>query len=133
MDDTLTTILIVDDNPHARAALTACLSRQPGLRIAAQASNGLEAIRLIERHAPDLILLDAQMPVMDGLEAARHIKTRWPYVKVVMLTMYPSCQPEAQTAGVDGFLVKGCSLFELVAMIHALAKRVVTDSVAHGF
>ena len=120
-----TEILIVDDNTRALQALTACLSLQPGLRICAQASNGLEAIHAIQRRTPDVVLLDVEMPVMDGLEATRIIKKRWPNVKVLVLTMYPTHRSQALAAGADGFLVKGCSLFEVVAAIHALTEQQV--------
>ena len=64
-----------------------------------------------------MVLMDVRMPVMDGLEATRIIKDRWPEVKVIVLTMYPSHQAEALAAGADAFLVKGCTAEDLLKAI----------------
>ena len=70
----MTEIMIVDDSLPSRRALKALISQQPGIKGIAEASNGMEAINLIQNHIPDLILMDVRMPVMDGLEATRIIK-----------------------------------------------------------
>jgi DNA-binding NarL/FixJ family response regulator len=62
-------------------------------------------------------MLDARMPVVDGLDATRQIKAGWPQVRVVILTMYPSYEEGAIAAGADAFLVKGCPADELLAAI----------------
>ena len=113
-------LMIVDDNVRARQALTAYLSLQPGIRVTAQAANGQEAIQLIRDRQPDMVLMDMQMPVMDGLEATKIIKKRWPGVKIIVLTMYPSYQSETMLVGAEAFLVKGSPNEELVATIHTL-------------
>jgi CheY-like chemotaxis protein len=77
------------------------MSLQAGIKVSAEASNGLEAINLIKGYAPDIVVMDVQMPVMDGLEATKIIKRNWPQIKVVVLTMYPNYQPEAMSAGAD--------------------------------
>ena len=64
-----------------------------------------------------MILMDVQIPDLDGLEATRIIKDRWPQVKVVVLTMYGSYRTDALAAGADAFLLKGCSDEELLAAI----------------
>ena len=63
---------------------------------------------MVEQFRPDVVLMDARMPVMDGLEATRLIKNKWPEVKLVVLTMYRAFRTEALAAGADAFLVKGC-------------------------
>ena len=74
-------------------------------------------MRLIEVCQPDVVLMDASMPVMDGLEAARQIKERWPAVRVIILTIHSELRAEALAAGADEFLVKGCPAGELLAAI----------------
>jgi len=116
-------LMIVDDNFRARQALVAYLSQQEGIRIAAQASDGLQAIGLIAAQTPDLILLDVEMPAMDGIEATRLIKQRWPWIKVIVLTLYPNHKARALAAGADAFLVKGGPLDEMMSAIRRLAAR----------
>ena len=72
----LTKIMVVEDNSRARSALAAYISLQTGIRITAEASNGLEAISKIRSCHPDVVIMDMQMPVMDGLEATKIIKKR---------------------------------------------------------
>lgn len=119
MSDT-TNIMVVEDNSRARQALVAYMSQQAGIKITAEASNGLEAIKLIKRDPPDIILMDLVMPVMDGLEATRTIKKNWPQIKIVAVTMYLNYESEALSAGADAFLVKGCSVDEMIATIRTL-------------
>lgn len=119
--------MVVEDNGRARSALIACISLQAGMRITAEASNGREAIEKIKSSHPDVVILDMQMPVMDGLEATRIIKKRWPNVKVIALTMYQNYQPEALSAGADAFLVKGCSVGELISTVTFVSQANITD------
>jgi YesN/AraC family two-component response regulator len=112
-------LMIVDDSSRARLALRAFLSLQAGVRIIAQASNGLEAVDMIRRVVPDVVLMDMKMPVMDGLEATRIIKRNWPGVKVIILSMYSDYLGEAILSGADKFLVKGCSVEEIMSAITA--------------
>lgn len=113
----MTEIMIVDDSQPSRRALKALLSQQSGIQVIAEASNGMDAIKLIQNRIPDLVLMDVRMPVMDGLETTRVIKRDWSQIKVVILTMYPDCQAEALSAGADAFLIKGCALEEMIAAI----------------
>lgn len=112
-------IMIVEDNPIARRALKALISQQEGLKVTAEASNGREAIQSLHRKLPDVVLLDMQMPVMNGLDATKAIKDKWPQVRVIVLTMYPDHQQEVMQAGADAFLMKGCPVEEVTAAIHA--------------
>ena len=123
-----TNMMVVEDNSRARRALTACMSLQAGIKVTAEASNGLEAVSLINRQVPDIVLMDVQMPVMNGLEATKIIKKNWPTIKIIVLTMYPNYQSEALSAGADAFLVKGCPVKEIISTIHALLQ---TDEVGN--
>ena len=97
----MTRIMIVEDNVHARRALKALLSQQDGFAVCGEASNGQEAIRNIKDKTPDIVLMDMRMPVMDGLEATKIIKSIWPQMGVIAMTMYPDCKAEAFSAGAD--------------------------------
>lgn len=113
-------ILIVDDHARAREGLSAFLSTQEGLQVVCEAFNGEDALAKIERQNPNLILMDIHMPVMDGLKATRIIKARWPQIKVIILTIYADYGVQAQAAGADAFLVKGCSMEEMTATIQSV-------------
>lgn len=106
-------ILIVDDHPYSRNGLRALLTTMTQVKVVGEAGDGQEAVRLAEEAHPDVILMDVQMPVMDGLEATRYVKQHWPDVRVVMLTMYSARQKEALAAGADAFLIKGCPVEQM--------------------
>jgi YesN/AraC family two-component response regulator len=72
---------------------------------------------MIQNQVPDVVLMDMKMPVMDGLEATRIIKSRWPDIKVIILSMYSDYLSEARSSGADKFLVKGCSIDEMMSAI----------------
>lgn len=112
-------IVIVDDNPHARKAISAYLSTINGLKVVYEASNAGDALKQIESQSPDVVLMDIQMPVMDGLEATQIIKKRWPGIKVIILTLYADYQSRAEQAGADAFLIKGCPMQEVSSAIHS--------------
>jgi DNA-binding NarL/FixJ family response regulator len=111
-------LLIADDSHRSRGGLHALLATlrteehqgeaRPEVEVVAEAADGREAVRMVEQFRPDVVLMDARMPVMDGLEATRLIKNKWPEVKLVMLTVYRAFRTEALAAGADAFLVKGC-------------------------
>ena len=71
-----------------------------------EAANGIEAVQLAEDFQPDIILMDARMPGINGFDATRLIKARWPQIRVVIISMYPEFQAEALSAGADSFVSK---------------------------
>ena len=100
-------VLIADDKRSARQGLKALLARIPDIEVVGEAANGQEAVEVTAVHQPDVVLMDAQMPGMDGLEATRRIKSQWPAVKIIILTLHPQYRQRALAAGADAFLLKG--------------------------
>lgn len=115
---TATRVLIVDDIASVRRDLRTLLTLSGELEIVGEAANGAEAVRLTESLKPDVALMDLEMPVMDGYEATRRIKSRFP-CKVVALTVhdYESARMKAKQSGVDAFLVKGAPLESILQTI----------------
>jgi DNA-binding NarL/FixJ family response regulator len=116
-------VLIVDDSPQVRQELRTLLPLAGDIEIVGEAADGLEAIRLTQILQPEVVLMDLEMPVMDGYQAAPQIKAICPSCWVVALTVYgdPASRNRAAQAGVDLFLVKGVSVESLV---QAISKRV---------
>jgi DNA-binding NarL/FixJ family response regulator len=112
-----TRVLIADDRPRSREGIKALIASWPEVEVVGEATNGQEAVQLVEKCRPDVVLMDALMPVMDGLEATRVVKDRWPEVKVIVLTIHASCRLDALTAGADAFLIKGCLAADLFRAI----------------
>jgi DNA-binding NarL/FixJ family response regulator len=114
--------VIADDEPRVRYALKALLAAVDStaadgarqLQVVGEAGNGQEAVRIVAERRPDVVLMDARMPVMDGVAATRAIKEKWPLVRIVMLTMYADQEVEARAAGVDAFLLKGFAVPDLL-------------------
>jgi DNA-binding NarL/FixJ family response regulator len=119
-------VLIVDDLEHVREGLRTVLELFDDLDCVGQAADGRQATQQVEELAPDVVLMDLEMPGMDGLEATRHIKEAHPEVGVVMLTIHedPRHQERARNAGVDAFVAKGAAFEDLRAAI----RRVWQDS-----
>ena len=100
-------VLVVDDKETTCDGLKANLEVTRDIEVISQASNGLEALTVIEESLPDVVLMDVRMPVMDGIEATRRIKESWPDIKVIILSMYSTYKEQSLKAGADHFLVKG--------------------------
>ena len=112
-------VLLVDDVNEVRRDLRTLLSLSDNLEIIGEAANGLEAVHLVDSLEPDVILMDLEMPVMDGYEATRQIKSSFPMCRIIALTVhdYPFARTKAQEAGADAFLVKGASVESIVQTI----------------
>jgi DNA-binding NarL/FixJ family response regulator len=112
-------VLIVDDVAQVRRDLCTLLSLAGDIEVAGQAANGQAALGMVEELRPQVVVLDLEMPVLDGYETARRIKAGWPECRVVALTVhdYPAAYQKAIQAGVDDFVVKGSPLEKLVKAI----------------
>ena len=100
-------ILIVDDQQPARNGLKALLILYPEFEVIGLARDGREAVQMAEDQQPDVILMDAHMPTMNGLEATQLIKKKWPMIKVIVLSTCFGNKGEALAAGADSHLLKG--------------------------
>jgi DNA-binding NarL/FixJ family response regulator len=102
------TVLIVDDNAMIRSSLRSWIEGKADLQVCGEAENGMVAVQKVEEMRPDIVILDLQMPVMDGLEAARKISNIAPDTAMVMFTMHPSREllRAAQAAGVRDVVSK---------------------------
>jgi DNA-binding NarL/FixJ family response regulator len=116
-------VLIVDDQQRTRQSLRALLATWPRVEEVQEAANGRLAIGLVERLEPDVVLMDVRMPEMDGLEATQLIKTRWPQVKIIMLSMYTEYIESALDAGADAFVSKGEPPERLLSIVATIAAR----------
>jgi DNA-binding NarL/FixJ family response regulator len=105
-------ILLVDDSPHIRRILRSYFEDDPEWQVCGEAENGEVALQLVKELKPDIVLLDFQMPVMNGLEAARKIRLLAPGITMLMFTMHYSEQlvREAHAAGIKEVLCKSADI-----------------------
>ncbi len=113
-------VLVVDDQPRARRSMKALLATWPQVTEMQEAADGREAVRMAQAFVPDLVLMDAKMPEMDGVEASRMIKLQQPNIKVVVLSMYSEYREAVRAAGADAFISKGEPPATLLATLTAL-------------
>ncbi|MBC7271192.1 MAG: response regulator transcription factor [Streptomyces sp.] len=115
-------VVVADDQELVRSGFSMILEAQPDIEVVAEAGDGAEAVTAVERHVPDVLLLDIRMPVMDGLEAARRVCAR-SACKVVMLTTFDLDEYvyEALYAGASGFLLKDVRRDDLVHAVRVVA------------
>jgi len=102
-------VLIADDHRDFRRVVREFLNRIPNVAVVGEATNGGEAVAQVELLFPDVVLMDISMPHMNGLEATRIIKQRWPDTKVLIATTYddPTYRMQALEARADGYILKG--------------------------
>ncbi|MER5712425.1 response regulator [Streptomyces sp. NPDC053253] len=119
----MTTVLIADDQPMQRFGFRMLLESQDDMTVVGEASNGTEAIRLVDRHHPDVVLMDIRMPGLDGIEATRRIVTTGARTRILIVTTFDLDEYayEGLRAGASGFLVKDAQPEELLAGIRAVA------------
>src|SRR3954447_20598149 len=118
-----THILVADDNARFRTGLRALFENTPGLVLVGEAETGEEAVTLAERIQPDVILMDLQMPGINGIEATAQILRTSPHIGVLMLTMFEDDDSvfAAMRAGARGYLLKGALKSEILRAIHGVS------------
>ena len=116
-------LMVVDDHAVLREGLRFMLRHAEGVEIISEASTGREAIGLLERIRPDVVLLDMNMPDMGGAETLLQIRERWPEISVLILSFHddPEYVEQALRNGAAGYLLKTVSSDELVRAVHAAA------------
>ncbi len=117
-------VLIADDHIIVRSGLRLLLEAEPDIDVVGEALEGSEALTLVEKHLPDVVLMDIAMPGMDGLEATRRIKARWPQIKVLVLTMHRSDEYffEMLKAGASGYILKGAETSDLIQAVRVVGR-----------
>lgn len=112
-------ILIADDMPQVRQDLTLLLQLTGEFELVGEAANGQEAVEKTGRLNPDVVLMDLEMPVMDGYQATKEIRTRWPDCIVIALSVHSGTQERrrASRCGVDAFIEKGTPLESILRTI----------------
>jgi DNA-binding NarL/FixJ family response regulator len=117
-------VLVVDDHRLFREGVRALLDSIEGVRVVAEAGDGEEAIGLALEHAPDVVLMDVEMPGTNGLDATRRILAERPGIRVVVVTMFedPDLVFAALRAGARGYVLKGAAQDELLRAIRTVAE-----------
>lgn len=118
-------ILLVDDHTVLREGLRSIVSTHPHLKVVGEAGDGVEAVELAQSLAPDVVVMDINMPRMNGLDATHHIKTNWPHIEIIGLSMTQSADMEQKmkAAGAAAYLTKESAADVLC--------QVIEDVVAH--
>jgi DNA-binding NarL/FixJ family response regulator len=125
-------VLIVDDDPVFAGSLSAILSGNPRMVVVDRAENGVEGVTLAFRHRPDVIVMDVNMPILDGFAATRELRKRLPDAGVVIVSAEPEHDhlAAARRAGADVYLRKDCGFEALAEAVAAAApaRRTATSS-----
>ena len=134
-------VLLADDHTILRDGLAAILSQRENFTVVGQAGNGREAVRLCREKHPDIVVMDINMPELNGVEATRQIQLDWPEIQVIILSMYATKEHiyQAFQAGARGYLLKETSGLEVVDAILAVAEgrrylsKTLTDQVIEDY
>lgn len=117
-------LLLVDDHLLIRASLRSLLTEYPGIEVVGEAGDGREAIEMVGRHQPDVVLMDISMAGLNGLEATRLIRKEFPQVQVIVLSMHAGERQvlQALRAGAGGYILKDSAPRELELAIESVAR-----------
>ena len=118
-------VLIADDSPHILESLSTLIADQPDLTVIGAARDGREAIEMASQLQPQVVVMDAQMPHLDGVEAT---KRSLPDIGVLFLSVFSDYMEASVAAGADGYLTKDCELRELLAEKRRIGSGVGANS-----
>ena len=129
-------VLSVDDHPLLHEGLATVIRSQPDLQLAAEASNGREAIQRFREHKPDVTLMDLRLPDMSGIDAMATIRSEFPEARVVILTTFAGDVEiqRALEAGARAYVLKSMppkELVDVIRQVHAGKKRIPSEIAAH--
>src|SRR4030042_5941181 len=115
-------VLIVDDHAIVRAGLRALMKSEAGMELVGEAKNGEEAIQFSQELQPDVIVLDLNLPDLDGIQVTRRIKNEQPGIRILILTVHEdeALLREAIRAGASGYIIKHAAENELISAIHSI-------------
>ncbi len=119
-------VLVVDDHELTRLTLQLLLSAQNNIQVVGLATNGKEAVEMVKRHRPDVIILDLQMPIMDGWSASDKIKAIDPHIQIIAYSSVEDAKlhETKQIGHWDAFCKKDVPSYELIAMVKQLGRTV---------
>lgn len=117
-------LMLVDDHALVRQGIRALLEMVGGIQVVGEAADGRQALECVETWRPDQVLMDLDLPRMNGLEAALRIKKRWPHIQIVILTesVHPDSVFRALQVGASGYVLKDSDLSELLLAIQAACR-----------
>lgn len=137
------TIFLADDHTIVRQGLSKILNGEPQFQVVGEAENGMEAVSMVERLKPDIVLMDIAMPILNGIEATRQIRKVSPQTKVIILSMHSHDHyiNELFRIGASGYLLKNSAGIDIIKAIHAalndgtylspsISRRVIEDYVS---
>jgi len=115
-------IMVVDDHEMIAEGVKKILDKNPKYRIVAKASNGREAIKLAQKHRPEIVIIDISMPELNGIEATLEIRKLFPDIKILIYTMHSDTAyiSRVMTAGAAGYVVKSDPIEELLVAIDSI-------------
>ncbi|MBU0465630.1 MAG: response regulator transcription factor [Proteobacteria bacterium] len=117
-------VLIAEDHTIVRKGLCSLLEKEPGIVVVAEAENGRDAVIKAEEIKPDVVVMDIGMPLLNGIEACRQLKKRFPEIEIIILTVHTNEEYvlQALKAGASGYLIKRAAPSDLVTAIHEVHK-----------
>jgi DNA-binding NarL/FixJ family response regulator len=117
-------VVVADDHSIVREGIRALIEGENDIKVCAEASDGREVIEQVEKHQPNIVILDITMPRLSGLETLEHIRSKHPGVKTILLSMHadPPMIQNAISLGVDGYVLKNSRSSEILAAIRAVVR-----------